>query len=178
MVKEMSQPLVTVVMGSDSDLGTLKETLEILKNFHVPHEVRVISAHRWPEEVVKFAKKIENRGIKVIIAAAGGAAHLPGVIASYTTIPVIGIPMETETLKGLDSLLSIVQMPSGVPVATMAIGKAGAKNAALFAIEILGLSDRKIDQNLLKYKDRLACKVREKDKGVQKYFKKWLKQKS
>lgn len=164
MKKKINGPLVSIVMGSDSDLEVVREAVKILKDFSVPHEVRIISAHRSPDEAIEFAKRADDRGIKVIIAAAGGAAHLPGVIASHTTLPVIGIPMETEALKGMDSLLSIVQMPAGVPVGTMAIGRAGTKNAALFAIEILALSDSGLTRNLIRYKKDMAKKVREKDR--------------
>ena len=134
---------VSVIMGSDSDLPIMKGAIDILNKFGISHEVKILSAHRSPKEVSLFA---ENAGLmkrKVIIAGAGGAAHLAGVIASLTTIPVIGVPMETKYLKGIDSLLSTVQMPSGVPVATMAIGSSGAKNAAILAAEILALSDSK-----------------------------------
>ncbi|MCX5656795.1 MAG: 5-(carboxyamino)imidazole ribonucleotide mutase [Candidatus Omnitrophica bacterium] len=165
--KKVNGPLVSIIMGSDSDLEVVKEAADIFKNFSIPHEVRIISAHRSPDEVVEFAKRAEDRGIKVIIAAAGGAAHLPGVIASHTTLPVIGIPMETEELKGIDSLLSIVQMPAGVPVGTMAIGRSGTKNAALFAVEILALIDNSLICDLIKYKARLVEKVKESDRKVQ-----------
>lgn len=167
MKKKTSRALVSVVMGSDSDLEVVKEALEILKGFKIPYEVRIISAHRSPDEVVEFAKKADERGIKVVIAAAGGAAHLPGVIAAYTTLPVIGIPIETEAIKGMDSLLSIVQMPAGVPVATMAIGRSGTKNAVLFAVEILALLDDKLANALLRYKRNMAQKVKDKNKLLQ-----------
>jgi len=170
MKKKINGPLVSVVMGSDSDLEVVREAVKIFRDFSIPHEVRIISAHRSPDEAVEFAKRAEDRGIKVIVAAAGGAAHLPGVIASHTPLPVIGIPMETEALKGMDSLLSIVQMPAGVPVGTMAIGRPGTKNAALFAIEILALLDGRLMCNLLKYKKEMAKKVKEKDKKVRECF--------
>jgi 5-(carboxyamino)imidazole ribonucleotide mutase len=130
-------PLVAVIMGSKSDWDTMRAADEILTDFGVPHECRVVSAHRTPELMAEFAGGAQARGIEVIIAGAGGAAHLPGMTAAYTTLPVLGVPIESKALKGLDSLLSIVQMPGGVPVATFAIGSAGAKNAALFAISIL-----------------------------------------
>jgi phosphoribosylaminoimidazole carboxylase PurE protein len=147
-------------MGSQSDLPTLKATIKILKEFNVPYEAEVLSAHRSPKELFRFTERAKDRGIKVIIAGAGGAAALAGMIAAHTTLPVIGVPVETISLKGLDSLLSTVQMPSGVPVACMAIGKSGAKNAALFALEILGINDRKIQKELEKYKKNLAKTIK------------------
>jgi len=132
-----SGPLVAVIMGSRSDWDTMRAADEILTDFGVPHECRIVSAHRTPELMAEFASGAQGRGIEVIIAGAGGAAHLPGMTAAHTTLPVLGVPIESKALKGLDSLLSIVQMPTGVPVATLAIGTAGAKNAALLAISIL-----------------------------------------
>jgi 5-(carboxyamino)imidazole ribonucleotide mutase len=136
----MSQPLVAIIMGSRSDWETMREAARILTEFDVPHESRVVSAHRTPDLMASFAKDAETRGIEVIIAGAGGAAHLPGMTAAHTVLPVIGVPVESRALKGMDSLLSIVQMPAGIPVATVAIGVAGAKNAALLAISILANS--------------------------------------
>jgi 5-(carboxyamino)imidazole ribonucleotide mutase len=133
-------PLVAVIMGSRSDWETMREAARILTDFEVPHECRVISAHRTPDLMAAFAHEAEVRGIEVIIAGAGGAAHLPGMTAAHTALPVIGVPVESRALKGMDSLLSIVQMPAGIPVATVAIGVAGAKNAALLAISILSNS--------------------------------------
>src|SRR3989338_1544803 len=133
----MSNPKSAVIMGSQSDLETMSEAVNVLKEFKADYEVRVLSAHRTPEEVAKFAKDARKNGIKAVIAGAGGAAALAGVIAAHTTLPVIGVPIETSSLNGLDSLLSTVQMPGGVPVASMAIGRAGAKNGAIFALEIL-----------------------------------------
>jgi 5-(carboxyamino)imidazole ribonucleotide mutase len=130
-------PIVAVIMGSKSDWDTMRAAAEVLIDFGVPHECRVVSAHRTPELMAEYAAGAQARGIEVIIAGAGGAAHLPGMTAAYTTLPVLGVPIESKALKGLDSLLSIVQMPGGVPVATLAIGTAGAKNAALLAISIL-----------------------------------------
>lgn len=170
MKKKLNGPLVSVVMGSDSDLEVVKEAVKILKDFSIPHEVRIISAHRAPEEATEFAKRAEDRGIKVIIAAAGGAAHLPGVIAAHARLPVIGIPLETPALKGMDSLLSIVQMPAGVPVATMAIGLPGIKNAALFAIQILALDNRRLVWDLIRYRKEMCQKVKDKDKRLKKEF--------
>ncbi|HET9321567.1 MAG TPA: 5-(carboxyamino)imidazole ribonucleotide mutase [Bryobacteraceae bacterium] len=135
-----SKPLVAVIMGSKSDWDAMRAASDTLKEFGVPHESRVLSAHRTPDLAAEFSKGAEARGLEVIIAGAGGAAHLAGVTAAYTTLPVLGVPMESQALKGMDSLLSTVQMPAGVPVGTLAIGKAGAKNAALLAIAILANS--------------------------------------
>ena len=132
------EPLVGIVMGSKSDWPTMQKAAEILTRFDVPHERRVVSAHRTPEWMCEYASCAEERGLKIIIAGAGGAAHLPGMIASMTTLPVLGVPIQSRALSGLDSLLSIVQMPGGVPVGTLAIGDAGAKNAALLAVRMLG----------------------------------------
>ena len=132
-----SAPLVAVIMGSKSDWETMRQSAEVLKNFDVPHECRVLSAHRTPAETAEYVGKAESRGIEVIIAAAGGAAHLAGVCAAHTLLPVFGVPMESASLKGMDSLLSTVQMPAGIPVGTLAIGAPGARNAALLAIAVL-----------------------------------------
>lgn len=158
------KPQIAVVMGSDSDLSIMNETAKILEDNKIAFEVKILSAHRSPEDVAKFAKTARKRGIKVIIAGAGGAAHLAGVIASLTTLPVIGVPMETNELKGIDSLFSTVQMPSGVPVATVTIGKTGAKNAAILALEILSLEDKNIEKKLETFKKALAASVRAKNK--------------
>lgn len=160
-------PLVSIVMGSKSDLETLKEASEVLEAFGLAHELRVISAHRTPEIARTYALSAEARGIRVIIAAAGKAAHLAGVIASMTTLPIIGVPMTTSDLGGLDSLLSMVQMPGGIPVATVAIGKAGAKNAALLAIAILALSDSSLKERLVKYRTDMAKDVEQSDQTLQ-----------
>ena len=148
-------PLVGVVMGSKSDAETMQPALDILKEFNIDHEVNVISAHRTPEKAQKYAQNARERGIEVIIAAAGLAAHLPGVLASWTTLPVIGIPIASGDLKGVDALYSIVQMPGGIPVACMAIGKAGVKNAAYFAAAILGQKHEKIREVYEKYRQEL-----------------------
>ena len=157
----MSKVRIAIVMGSQSDLETMSEAVNLFKEFKAGYEVRVLSAHRTPDAVAKFSKEARKNGIKVIIAGAGGAAALAGVIASHTTLPVIGVPIETSSLKGLDSLLSTVQMPAGVPVASMAIGNAGAKNAAIFALEILGATDAGIEKKLTSYKKEMAKKVKE-----------------
>jgi len=146
--KSDNKPIVSVIMGSQSDWSTMKECCEILDQLKVPHEVKIVSAHRTPDRLFNFSKKIKKRGIKVIIAGAGGSAHLPGMVASLTTIPVLGVPIESKSLKGVDSLLSIVQMPAGIPVGTLAIGSAGAKNAAFLATSILALSNTKVSRAL------------------------------
>ena len=160
----MKKAIVSIVMGSDSDLPVMKQASDVLKTFKVPHEVRILSAHRLPKETAAFAEGAQRRGIRVVIAAAGGAAHLAGVVAAHTTLPVIGVPIETKSLKGVDSLFSTVQMPPGVPVGTMAIG--GAKNAALFALQILSVKDGRMARKLARYKRQMAKGVRQKDRAV------------
>ncbi len=152
--------LVSIFMGSESDLPVMREAAEILKEFNVPCEMTVASAHRSPEKTVKLARESAERGIEVIIAGAGGAAHLAGVIAAHTILPVIGVPLDS-TLMGLDSLFSTAQMPAGVPVATMGIGKAGARNAGLFALQILAGKREDLKEGLRRYKASLAAKVDE-----------------
>lgn len=147
---------VSVIMGSTSDWETMKSACEILEEFHVPYEKKVVSAHRTPDLMFQYAQEARGRGIKVIIAGAGGAAHLPGMVAAKTTLPVIGVPVQSRTLNGLDSLLSIVQMPGGVPVATTAIGKAGAINAGLLAIEMLSMYDLELEAKLSERRSMLA----------------------
>lgn len=142
------KPVISIIMGSKSDWGTMKKTADLLDQFGVPYEKKVVSAHRTPDLMFKHAEEARARGIKVIIAGAGGAAHLPGMVAAKTTLPVIGVPVQSRALSGLDSLYSIVQMPGGVPVATMAIGEAGATNAALTALRILSIEDASIAQAL------------------------------
>ena len=154
-----SEPVVGVIMGSESDMDTMKHAIEILSELKIPHEVKVVSAHRTPERLYEYAKGAKKRGIKVIIAGAGGSAHLPGMTASMTTLPVLGVPVESKALKGMDSLLSIVQMPAGIPVGTLAIGNPGAKNAALLAASIVALDDKKIDERLSKWRDKQTQKV-------------------
>ena len=148
----MNTPLVGVIMGSRSDWETMERTVEILKELEIPHEVRIVSAHRTPNWMTEYAETSEKRGIQVIIAAAGGAAHLPGMTASNTIVPVLGVPIQSEALRGLDSLLSIVQMPMGIPVGTLAIGRAGAANAALLAAAILGIRHSEIWERLRVYR--------------------------
>lgn len=157
----MEKAIVAVVMGSKSDLEDVRETLNGLKEFGIPYEAKIMSAHRTPDEAIAYAKGAYDQGIKVIIAAAGGAAHLAGVFAGCATVPVIGIPMKSANLNGLDSLLSVVQMPAGVPVATVAIGKAGCKNAAVLAATILGAFDVSMHQKIVEYKETMRIKVLE-----------------
>src|ERR1700733_7421098 len=151
-------------MGSDSDWPTLKAAADVCAEFTVPHETRVVSAHRTPTDMARYVRSAHKRGLRVIIAGAGGAAHLPGMVASHTPLPVIGVPIETKALNGLDSLLSIAQMPSGVPVATVAIGNG--RNAGLLAVEILGAHDAKLQARIMKFKDRMARESRAKNHGL------------
>jgi 5-(carboxyamino)imidazole ribonucleotide mutase len=157
----MEQPLVAVVMGSSSDWETMRHAVEMLERFGVPHERQIVSAHRTPEWMAEFAATAEGRGLEVIIAGAGGAAHLPGMVAAHTIVPVLGVPVESATLKGLDSLLSINQMPSGVPVGTLAIGKAGATNAALLAVSILSNSRPDLRAKLRAFREEQTQRVRQ-----------------
>ena len=158
--------LVSVVMGSDSDLPIMTEATKVLEEFGVEYELILTSAHRAPERTTKLATSAKKRGVKVIIVGAGAAAHLAGVIASQTPLPVIGVPIDATSLQGLDALLSTVQMPGGIPVATMAIGKAGAKNAALFAVRILALEDKAILEKLSAYIDKMARDVEKKQENI------------
>jgi 5-(carboxyamino)imidazole ribonucleotide mutase len=153
------KPLVAVIMGSKSDWETMRHADEILTRFDVPHECRIISAHRTPGLMAEFAAAAESRGVEVIIAGAGGAAHLPGMVAAQTLIPVLGVPVESHALKGMDSLLSIAQMPGGIPVGTLAIGKAGAINAALLAVAILANSRPELREKLRKFREEQTAKV-------------------
>lgn len=146
-------PIVAVVMGSRSDWQTMEHAINLLKQLNIPYHAQIVSAHRTPDLLFEFSEKAAQKGLKVIIAGAGGAAHLPGMIASKTHLPVLGVPIESKALNGLDSLLSIVQMPGGVPVGTLAIGEAGAKNAALLAASILALTDKAVEQRLLEFRD-------------------------
>ncbi|MDQ3634622.1 MAG: 5-(carboxyamino)imidazole ribonucleotide mutase [Acidobacteriota bacterium] len=150
---EIKNPLVSIIMGSTSDWDTMKNAVDILKDFDVEHEARVVSAHRTPDLLFEFAKSAESRGIEVIIAGAGGAAHLPGMCASQTVLPVLGVPVKSRALSGMDSLLSIVQMPAGIPVGTLAIGDAGARNAALFAVSILANSRPELREKLRRFRE-------------------------
>ena len=154
-------PLVAVIMGSTSDWDTMTHTAQVLERFRVPYEKAVVSAHRTPVWMAEFARGAEDRGVQVIVAGAGGAAHLPGMVAAHTTLPVLGVPVQGAALQGLDSLLSIVQMPSGVPVATLAIGKAGACNAGLLAVSILATSRPDLRERLRVFRDEQTTTVRE-----------------
>jgi 5-(carboxyamino)imidazole ribonucleotide mutase len=156
-----AKPLVAVIMGSDSDWPTLQPAVEICESFGVACEARVVSAHRTPLDMVRFARAAHTRGLRVVIAGAGGAAHLPGMVASLTPLPVIGVPVESKALKGIDSLLSIVQMPAGIPVATVAIG--GGRNAGLLAVQILAASDAALRRRVMAYRDGLARESRAKN---------------
>ncbi len=170
-------PDIAIIMGSDSDMPKLAPCFEILEEFGISFEVVVSSAHRTPEETKAWAKSAKERGVKVIIAAAGGAAHLPGVVASFTTLPVIGVPIETSLMGGLDSVLSILQMPSGIPVATMPVGKSGGANAALFALSMLALSNSSLSKSLEEYRVRQSQKVIARNEKLQKEgYKNYLKE--
>ena len=162
----MSKPLVSIVMGSDSDLDIMREAVKVLEDFGIAYEIDVTSAHRSPDRTADFARKAAGRGIRVIIAGAGGAAHLAGVIAAHTTLPVIGVPIPSTALNGLDSLLATVQMPAGIPVATVAIGKPGATNAGILAVQMLGLSSAGIAKKLESHKEMLANGVEEKSRKL------------
>ena len=164
----MSRPLVAILMGSDSDLPIMNEASEVLKEFGVAYEIHVLSAHRSPHLVAEFAAQAQAKGLKVFICGAGGAAHLAGVVAAHTTLPVIGVPVDSTPLNGMDALLATVQMPAGIPVATVAVGKPGARNAGLLAVQMLGLADHGLSKKLLAFKKRLAEGVRDKDEKLQK----------
>ena len=161
------KPLVGIIMGSDSDLAVMQEAAKVLKQFAIPYEIGVYSAHRSPHRTLEYVRSARERGLKVIIAGAGSSAHLAGVTAAETTLPVIGIPIDSSPLSGLDSLLSTVQMPPGVPVATMGVGNSGATNAAVFAVQILALGDERLAGRLAEYKDQLEKSVAEKSKKIQ-----------
>ncbi len=173
MAAKTTKPQVGIIMGSDSDLEVMQETAKILDQFGVAFEMTIISAHRTPDRAYEYGKSAAKRGIKVIIAGAGGAAHLAGIIAGLTILPVIGVPIQTKTLGGLDSLLSIVQMPSGIPVATVAIN--GAKNAGILAVQILATSGGQLEKKLIQYKKNIEKEVLEKAKKLE--IKKWSKKK-
>jgi 5-(carboxyamino)imidazole ribonucleotide mutase len=164
--REMSKILVSVVMGSDSDLEIMREAGKALDEFGIAYEMDVTSAHRSPDRTADFARKAAGRGIRVIIAGAGGAAHLAGVIAAHTTLPVIGVPIPSTSLQGMDSLLATVQMPAGIPVASVAIGKPGATNAGILAAQMIGLSDASVAKKLVEHKEKLARGVEEKSKKL------------
>jgi 5-(carboxyamino)imidazole ribonucleotide mutase len=163
-MKKKNDPVVGIIMGSDSDWPVMKAAADVCAEFGIAHEARVLSAHRTPEDLSDYAKSAHTRGLRVIIAGAGGAAHLPGVTAAFTPLPVVGVPMESKALKGLDSLLSIVQMPGGIPVATVAIG--GGRNAGLLAVQILAAGDPALLKQVLKFKQRLAEESRAKNQNL------------
>ena len=165
-MQERKEAIVSVVMGSDSDLPVMEEAVKVLAEFAVPHELYLTSAHRTPERTTAFARSASKRGVRIIIVGAGAAAHLAGVIASQTLLPVVGIPIDATSLKGMDALLATVQMPGGIPVATMAIGKAGAKNAALFAVRILALEDASLQKKLQFYVRKMASEVERKHENL------------
>lgn len=169
-MREEKLPRVGIVMGSDSDLDIMNEAADALKRFGVSFEITVASAHRSPAKAMEFAAGAKKRGIEVIIAGAGHAAHLAGVLAAHTTLPVIGVPIDSSALKGMDALLSTVQMPPGIPVATMAIGKPGARNAGIFAAQILAVSDQAIAGALEEYKEEMNRKVEQKAEKIQKEY--------
>jgi len=160
------KPVVGIVMGSDSDLPVMQEVVKVLKQFEVSYEIGVYSAHRSPHRTAEYVRSARDRGLKIIIAGAGGAAHLAGVTAAETTLPVIGVPIDSSPLSGFDSLLATVQMPPGVPVATMGVGKSGATNAGIFAIEVLALSDENLAKRLVDYKAQLEVSVAEKSRKI------------
>ena len=162
----MTSPLIGIIMGSDSDLPTMKAAIEICEQFEIPHEIAIVSAHRTPERMIEYAKTAHQRGLKVIIAGAGGAAHLPGMVASVTPLPVIGVPVESKTLQGVDSLYSIVQMPAGIPVATVAIGNA--TNAGLLAVQILATGDPTLLAQVQSYRQSLQEMVLAKQARLEK----------
>jgi 5-(carboxyamino)imidazole ribonucleotide mutase len=164
-MKEKIAPLVGIIMGSDSDWPTMEAACQVCQEFKIPCEVRVVSAHRTPDDMARYAKSAHKRGLRVIIAGAGGSAHLPGMVASLTPLPVIGVPVESKSLKGLDSLLSIVQMPAGIPVATVAIGSA--KNAGLLAVSIIAANDSKRLTKLITFKKKIAAESRERGRKLQ-----------
>ena len=163
--RRQSAPQVGIIMGSDSDWPTLKPAAEVCAEFGVPCEVRVVSAHRTPDDMASYAKSAHERGLRVIIAGAGGAAHLPGMVASHTPLPVVGVPVESKSLNGLDSLLSIVQMPGGVPVATVAIG--GGRNAGLLAVQVLGAGNSALRAEIVRFKRQLAAESKAKNRKLQ-----------
>ncbi len=165
------KPLVGIVMGSDSDFAVMEEALRVLDSFGIPYEVTISSAHRSPRRTAEYARTAAARGLKILIVGAGSAAHLAGVIAAETTLPVIGIPIDSSALKGIDSLLSTVQMPGGVPVATMAIGKAGARNSAVFAVQILSLANAGLRRKLFNFKQALETEVLKKAEALKKRLK-------
>jgi phosphoribosylamine--glycine ligase len=166
-IETQTSPKVGIVMGSDSDLGVMQAAADILKKFNIPFEMTVASAHRTPERAMRFATEARSRGVRVIIAGAGHAAHLAGVLAAHTTLPVIGVPIDSSCLQGMDALLATVQMPPGIPVATVSIGKSGAKNAGILAAQILAVSDAQLEEQLQAFKRDMAEQVEKKARTVE-----------
>lgn len=164
-MRETNAPLVGIIMGSESDWPTMEAAYQVCQEFNVSCEVRVVSAHRTPDDMARYARSAHKRGLRVIIAGAGGAAHLPGMVASHTPLPVIGVPVESKSLNGLDSLLSIVQMPGGIPVATVAIG--GGRNAGLLAVLILGCGDARLREKVIDFKKKLSLESRKRNQHLQ-----------
>lgn len=170
MKDKKKKPQVAILIGSDSDVGVMGEATKVLKEFGIPCEMIVTSAHRTPKRTILYVSVAEKKGVEIFICGAGHAAHLAGVVAAHTTLPVIGVPIDSSSLKGLDSILSTVQMPAGIPVATMAIGKSGARNAGIMAAEILAVSDRSLKKRLDRFRVEMAKKVVEKDKKLRRTF--------
>lgn len=170
MLKNGDSPLVGVIMGSDSDLSVMEESFQVLDAFGVYYEAKILSAHRSPHDTAEYAKQAAGRGLKVLIAGAGWAAHLAGVLAAETTLPVIGVPIDSSPIKGIDSLFSTVQMPPGIPVASMAIGRGGARNAALFAVQILALHDSTLAERFKAHKEKMAVDVMNKGAKLEEYL--------
>ncbi|MGE3623873.1 MAG: 5-(carboxyamino)imidazole ribonucleotide mutase [Bdellovibrionales bacterium] len=166
--KPAKSPLVSIAMGSQSDWETMRHSADVLQSFHIPHEAIIVSAHRTPDRLFDYAIEASKRGVKVIIAGAGGAAHLPGMISSLTTLPVFGVPVESRTLQGLDSLLSIAQMPAGVPVGSLAIGRAGAVNAGLLAVSVVALGDKKLAKEYRLWRLAQTASIAHKPKNTKK----------
>lgn len=167
MTQESNNPLVGIVMGSDSDLPIMEEAFQVLESFGIGYEARILSAHRSPQKTAEYGRQAARRGLKVLIAGAGWAAHLAGVLAAETILPVVGVPVPSSALQGLDALYSTLQMPPGVPVATMAIGKGGARNAALFAVQILALQDSALAEKFRRHKEKMVEQITEKDAKLQ-----------
>lgn len=166
-IESQTRPKVGIVMGSDSDLGVMQAAAEVLNKFNIPYEMTVASAHRTPERAMRFATEARSRGVRVIIAGAGHAAHLAGVLAAHTTLPVIGVPVDSSCLQGMDALLATVQMPPGIPVATVSIGKSGGKNAGILAAQILAVSDAQLEERLEAFKIEMAEQVEKKARAVE-----------
>lgn len=166
----MTKPRVAILMGSDSDLEIMNEGAEVFKDFGIAYEIKVLSAHRSPDDLLRFVKQAKAKGIEIFICGAGGAAHLAGAVAAHTTLPVIGVPINSTPLGGFDSLLATVQMPAGTPVATVSIGKPGARNAALLACQMLALKETRLQKKLEEFKKKMAAGIRKKNEGLKKHL--------